>query len=617
MAESTCNLSRSSDNTSASVVSSAKVVNSSEPLRTSSPPSSPPLSNSNSNDSTGNNGCNAKSDAKSEDHLQRPKHRGSRELHDITIETYNNSTNDPKVMSRQTSVKSTSSKESTPELSSLELNSETAIRSQSQGAIGSTICDRKVVSGSGSAAALNQIQFYSGNHFVEVTKGILHLYKENKLTPLGEEAERSEMVCILSVPAAMTIHDVLQFTAPVNQDIKHIRIIRDNKPNQYMVLIKFCNQRSADEFYVTYNGIRFNSIEPEVCHLVFVAQVETVKESDDSCLPICGFTELPTCPVCLERMDESVEGILTILCNHSFHGECLDKWGDTSCPVCRYSQTPELIPDNRCFECGSQASQQDSLWICLICGHIGCGRYVEGHAYKHYRETQHTYAMQLGLNNRVWDYAGDNYVHRLLQNKDGKPVEVECNQPMNDEKIDSVQLEYTYLLTNQLEAQRHYFEETLSRVEKDAHKQIEEILDQNKILAKERDSFKSSLMSITKDKNSLDKKLNHLMAKLNKTQAELQEEVELNKCLRENQMGWQQKLNDTEQHFKELKLTKDREISELQEQVRDLMFFLETQEKLKTVSDSTRDEIASGQIVVQSNSESASSSKPKSKVKKR
>lgn len=40
-------------------------------------------------------------------------------------------------------------------------------------------------------------------------------------------------------------------------------------------------------------------------------------------------------------------------------------------------------------------------------------------------DTQHTYAMQLG-NNRVWDYAGDNYVHRLVQNKaDGKPVELE------------------------------------------------------------------------------------------------------------------------------------------------------------------------------------------------
>ena len=27
--------------------------------------------------------------------------------------------------------------------------------------------------------------------------------------------------------------------------------------------------------------------------------------------------------------DESVSGILTVLCNHSFHGSCLTKWVDT------------------------------------------------------------------------------------------------------------------------------------------------------------------------------------------------------------------------------------------------------------------------------------------------
>lgn len=533
------------------------------------------------------------------------KHRGTRELHNITVETYklNDETSKAnKLLNRQTSLKSSkSSKESTPELA-LDMKNET---SANRGSISS---DRKLQSG----PSLNQIQFYSGNHFVEVTKGILHLYKENKLTPLGEEAERSELVCILSVPASMTIHDLLQFTAPVNQDIQHIRIIRDNKPNQYMVLIKFCNQRSADEFYSTYNGIRFNSIEQDICHLVFVAQVETVKESENACLPLHGYTELPTCPVCLERMDESVEGILTILCNHSFHGNCLDKWGDSSCPVCRYCQTPELLPDNRCFECGSQASQQDSLWICLICGHIGCGRYVEGHAYKHYCETQHTYAMQLGLNNRVWDYAGDNYVHRLLQNKDGKPVEVECNN-QNDEKIDSVQLEYTYLLTNQLESQRNYFEETISRIEKDASHEIEEILEKNKTIIVEKEELEGKLNSILKEKQIQDKKMNQLTTKLTKLTAELQEESEMNKCLRENQQAWQQRLSETELQLKQIQESKTKEIQDLKEQIRDLMFFLETQEKLKSVSDETREEIASGQIVVQQNENSVSKSKSKNR----
>jgi len=92
---------------------------------------------------------------------------------------------------------------------------------------------------------------------------------------------------------------------------------------------------------------------------------------EGSC-PIPGLTELPPCYICLERMvnfefsvkknhqfklvfqDESLSGVLTILCNHSFHGDCLVKWGDSCCPVCRYVQTPEVIDGQSCFECGSQ-----------------------------------------------------------------------------------------------------------------------------------------------------------------------------------------------------------------------------------------------------------------------
>ena len=50
--------------------------------------------------------------------------------------------------------------------------------------------------------------------------------------------------------------------------------------------------------------------------------------------------------------------------------------------------------------------------------------------------------MELG-NNKVWDYVGDNYVHRLIQNKsDGKLVQVdESGNPVHDEKLDSLNLE--------------------------------------------------------------------------------------------------------------------------------------------------------------------------------
>lgn len=62
--------------------------------------------------------------------------------------------------------------------------------------------------------------------------------------------------------------------------------------------------------------------------------------------------------------------------------------------------------------------------------------------FRHFQETNHTYAMQLG-SNRVWDYAGDNYVHRLVQNKsDGKLVQVdEGGNVFHEEKLNSITLE--------------------------------------------------------------------------------------------------------------------------------------------------------------------------------
>lgn len=51
-------------------------------------------------------------------------------------------------------------------------------------------------------------------------------------------------------------------------------------------------------------------------------------------------------------------------------------------------------------------------------------RYKEGHAIVHWKDTQHCYSLELETQ-RVWDYAGDNYVHRLIQSKtDGKLVEL-------------------------------------------------------------------------------------------------------------------------------------------------------------------------------------------------
>lgn len=64
----------------------------------------------------------------------------------------------------------------------------------------------------------------------------------SKMTSLTEDVRRSAMVCILTVPATMTSHDLMKLMAPFNDVMEHMKIIRDSTPNQYMVLIKFCRQ---------------------------------------------------------------------------------------------------------------------------------------------------------------------------------------------------------------------------------------------------------------------------------------------------------------------------------------------------------------------------------------
>lgn len=119
----------------------------------------------------------------------------------------------------------------------------------------------------------DQISFFSGNPSVEIVHGIMHLYKTkwaqldvylhfllqrwsavsvrdvililshcSKMTSLTEDVRRSAMVCILTVPATMTSHDLMKLMAPFNDVMEHMKIIRDSTPNQYMVLIKFCTQ---------------------------------------------------------------------------------------------------------------------------------------------------------------------------------------------------------------------------------------------------------------------------------------------------------------------------------------------------------------------------------------
>ncbi|KAJ3400518.1 hypothetical protein HDU80_006869, partial [Chytriomyces hyalinus] len=727
-----------------------------------------------------------------------------------------------------------------------------------------------------------------------------------RTNPISSE-QTLNVLCLLAVPAYMTAQDVLLFTAPFAASIQHVRFIRDAVHSRSMVLLNFRTGAAFEgepaAFYAEYSGKLFNSLDEAVCTVVYVRSVEFKSHAIpyfDMNLPVSAHTgmirspknaisptngsssslsasasssssaspklsivahekspletsamiELPTCPVCLDRMDSSVTGLVTILCHHSFHCNCLSKWQDASCPVCRYTsggtqqfqlganfhsraailnqyeenqsrhrtdstqrqailngsdppistsfdsmshpnaihpfgsnhhqseppssiiesfspkqppleasealflQASQHIPipisttatsNNTCSRCPATSN----LWICLVCGTVGCGRYESAHAANHYTSNpSHVYALELETQ-RVWDYVGDGYVHRLIRTgSDGRGI-VELSAPAaaaageyagrgrrrrrhvrgpglqegvlgdggvdsefsvlgnelpgqrrrrrrrrkgdgsdkkgaddalkehlkqdpkkqqrrqhrhhsknitdakkkkstrnsscsssncsvcdgssssyssSDDSEEALGLEYSLLLSHQLESQRHWFEEQMA-AQAAANTSLMEALRQEfqesmqvRVEAAHVEAAKQCQLGFNeeqkawiRDRERLEKKLDKTLDRMQLVERQFQEEREINDGLRENQDALKLQLARREKEI----LEKGKQVEELNEQVRDLMFYLEAQQKVD--ASPLKNELQSGTVVleqVQEPSAVGTSSKSKGKKKR-
>ncbi|KAL4072959.1 hypothetical protein V8B97DRAFT_1869616 [Scleroderma yunnanense] len=471
-------------------------------------------------------------------------------------------------------------------------------------------------------------------------EGVVHLYRECEQLPDGEKRQsvpsglESELTLddkttlgVLAVPLWMTPSDFLAFVAPAAEGLAHLRLIRDSVPNRCLAIMKFRRQEEALEFTEAYNGKPFNSMDPETCHVVHILSVEI--DTEDAVSTTIGRLgslhsstyELPTCPVCLERMDAAVTGLITVPCSHTFHCMCLSKWGDSRCPVCRYSQTllsshpttsssrsrpiPFASTSTPSISTCADCSSTTNLWICLICGNIGCGRYGRAHAHAHYQNTTHLYALELETQ-RVWDYAGDGYVHRLIQNKaDGKLVELPSAassmgsvtrddlgpthaDTLSAEKIEAIGIEYSYLLTSQLDSQRAFYEEQTTQLSS----QVEELrgmvdklsrdIERQQAEAQERElqrhrEEEEKLDSVYREKVRAEKKAEKIAELARKFERELKEERAVSEGLLKNLGTMKEKVEQSEKQREEY----DAKITELQDQLRDVMIFLEARSKIE------------------------------------
>ncbi|GAP87013.1 putative Zn-finger in ubiquitin-hydrolase [Rosellinia necatrix] len=490
--------------------------------------------------------------------------------------------------------------------------------------------------------------------------GIVHLYREGnetgelRLPPQDELREGDHQaqldcttVCIPAVPSYLSPSDFLGFIGDKwRGQISHYRMIMTGRMNRYLVLMKFRDSTKARLFGQEFDGRVFNHIEPETCNVAFIRSITfdtptapntsfpdlshdpfmPSAVSEYSSLkpfppPTPDLIELPTCPVCLERMDDTT-GLLTILCQHVFHCSCLQKWKGGGCPVCRHtsmsnhatslylsSNTAPASPSdlekpsaqpfgsnvaNLCSVCDCT----EDLWICLICGNVGCGRYRGGHAKEHWKHTAHTFSLELSTQH-VWDYAGDMWVHRLIRDKgDGKLVDLPGHQATDNRdysedvvpraKLENIGMEYTHLLTSQLESQRLYFEEMLSKAVDKAAKasaaaeramaQASDAQQESRELKAEHQTLRAELIpSLEKDlerERARAAKSTDLARNLGKG---LQEEKKVSEGLMKRIEHINKELDNLNAQLGELRL----ENADLKDQNHDLTMFISGQEKLK------------------------------------
>lgn len=359
-----------------------------------------------------------------------------------------------------------------------------------------------------------------------------------------------------------------------------------------------------------------------------------------------ALTEDPNCAVCLEHMSldpthipEDRTSILTTVCNHTFHLDCLVQWQDSPCPVCRYDHSGLNETLSQCHICGTT----ERNYVCLICGLISCvgggsvvtpplssragsasdhlddtscartsasapisarqstahgtphvqnvdladatAQYFHTtHAGQHYDETLHAYALDTETQH-VWDFAGQGYVHRLLQNKeDGKLVEVhDPNNTTSQErsltpglsdsqegevvhrKLEGFASQYYTLLKSQLEQQRTFYEGRLEEIRRE--------------FAKKKSDTNNDKTGLIAELRQERKQLSHRLSALKRKEGKVLEDVafltSMNESLEANKIPLELKIKKAQREQIDSREMLQKCLPALEEKVTTLMLQLE------------------------------------------
>ena len=503
---------------------------------------------------------------------------------------------------------------------------------------------------------------------------------EGDRDPEQQRPSSSDRICILGLPPRMGFSELCTYLGGSYDHVTEIRLVRreghsahaqdgecdgggvqgaEAHTGSLLVLLSFDGVASAEAFHREFHDTPFCLLEPEfVCKLLFVKDVELIDvdidtggdagvgdgggdggrverververaEHVESVLQGCEQprVELPSCPVCLDRLEPSASGIVTTVCNHRFHNQCLRQWVDSSCPVCRYVQGGDCgdasgasasgLPQ----ECAHDACHSTvDLWMCLICGHTGCGRYRGSHAAKHFEETGHGFALELADGGQrggrprrselVWDYMRDAYVHRVVNDElfcdpagqredagDGHGIDHDpghgrgrgrdggfakatgaVDSALMQSKVDTITTELTQLMVSQMETQREYYQKIVQSHHLATEKALADTNASASVAHAASAAADAAAQRAEHATRVVQRKNQDLVEKLEKARKELGFLRELNDTLLSDTKGWRERVAKVEGERDGLKA----DVAELNDQVTDLMMFIEARDAIE------------------------------------
>ncbi|KOS14897.1 hypothetical protein Malapachy_0943 [Malassezia pachydermatis] len=459
----------------------------------------------------------------------------------------------------------------------------------------------------------DNMQFEVQQQESHVSFGIVHLFRTledatsfqlhskhepevNEEGALGDEAVDEALgtvLAMLNVPTSVTVASLLTFCGAALGALQYVRLVHQVDIDQMLVLLKFHDTLDAEEFFKMFQGQPYDALEPtDRCKLVYVTGVTVnTTTSLPHVLPLVSGTE--PWPIIRDSdvaKDASMQALRPYRPGSALRENVYEL---PTCPVCLDRLDSQISVDTQ----------------------------------------------------RVWDYAGDGYVHRIIQaSSGGKLVELpsasnmaattpehlwnarypggvhvsnggrigtngstpaamdeslsrssnELHQQYLQSKLEALSTEYSNMIVSQLDSQRAYYEQKLAQQKRN---QVDKAIYTE--VCEERDKYQQQCTD-TQDQ------LSNITEELKKSEAfSSKQGLQLRRALdaaREARKALEEEKSVSDglcKHVKELQDVRDqlqKQMAELQEELRDIMFFVSARDKIEQGSDALG--IAGGDISV-------------------